>query len=71
MSSSVVPASNPLSYVGKEKLRRTFIKKRAPTPQDNKIFEIGDCFIDTAAAAAYMLVSRNDLGGVWALIGTG
>lgn len=63
-----IPNSNPLSYVGKEPVKRTFVRNRAPTAADNKSFAVGDTWIDTAAQTAYVKTSGSATAANWASI---
>lgn len=67
--SSVVPNENPLSYVGKEPVKRDFIRHRNPTPNDRG-FAIGDNWINTKNNTSYKLTGRNSDGEVWQPLGT-
>jgi len=63
-----IPNENLLSYVGKEPVKRTFVRNRAPTASDNKSFAVGDTWVDTAAQTAYIKTSGTPSAGNWASI---
>ena len=67
---SILPGSNTLSYVGKEPVKRDFIRDRAPLPTDNKPFDIGDSWIDETGQKVYRKVAIDVSGAVWVATGT-
>lgn len=67
---TILPGSNNLSYVGKEPVKRDFIRDRAPLPTDNKPFDIGDSWIDQTGQKVYRKVDIDSSGAVWVATGT-
>ena len=67
---SVIPPENPLSYLGKEPVRKDYKFKRDPTPSDFSAYEIGDGWTNFATKTVFKLVSKAEGKSEWAICAT-
>lgn len=69
----VTPTSNPLGYLGIDSLnpRDTFYRRRNPTVTDLRPYKLGDRWINTQAASAFILVSKSNSIADWEAMGGG
>ena len=60
-----IPNENLLSYVGKEPVKRDFVRRRAPLASDNRSFAIGDNWTDSVGLNSYVKVASAATGATW------
>ena len=65
------PNSFPLGYLGTDSVnpRETYYRRRNPTPTDNRPYKLGDRWINSTSAEAFILVSKTNSLAQWDLIG--
>lgn len=73
MSGQVTSNTGNINYLGLEERnpRETYVRRRAPVPQDFRGYKIGDRWIDKSTQAAYILVSKSGNISTWLLLGSG
>lgn len=69
----VTPTNNPLGYLGTDSTnpRDTFYRRRDPTTSDLRLYKLGDRWINTESASAFILVSKSNGLSLWEAIGGG
>lgn len=69
----VTPTSNPLGYLGIDSPnpRDTVYRRRDPTVNDLRPYKLGDRWLNTQTASAFILVSKTNAVADWEAIGGG